>query len=266
MVYFVATPIGNLKDITFRAVEVLNSVDVIACEDTRNSLKLLNNYNISKKLIAYHKFNEKSSADGIVKLAKENKNIAVISDAGMPVISDPGAILINKLIEEGIEYTVVPGASASLSALLLSGFDAQTFTFVGFLDEGNKSRSEQIRKIKDIEGTLIFYVSPHNLIKDVQFLGSNLGNRRACFVNEITKLYEKIIRFNLCELPEFEIRGEYVLVVEGSKCEKQENISDIEQELKDLIKFGMSKNDAVKYISSKKNISRNNVYKLTLKL
>ncbi len=266
MVYFVATPIGNLKDITFRAIEVLNSVDVIACEDTRNSLKLLNNYNITKKLIAYHKFNEKNSAEGIVKLAKENKNIAVISDAGMPVISDPGAILINKLIEENIDYTVIPGASASLSALLLSGFDAQTFTFVGFLDERNKVRMEQVRKIKDIETTLIFYISPHNLIKDIEFLNINLGNRRACLVNEITKVYEKVIRFNLGELPEFQIRGEYVLLVEGKSVEKVEDTDSIEQELKQLLKTGMAKSDAVKYISTCRNIPKNKVYKIALNL
>ena len=160
MIYFVATPIGNLKDITLRALEVLKSVDVIACEDTRNSLKLLNYYEISKKLIAYHKFNENNSSDGIIALAKQGKNIAVISDAGMPVISDPGQILINKLIEENIAFTVVPGASASLSALLLSGLDSVNFTFVGFLDEQNKKRKEQIEKVKDYYSTLIFYVSP----------------------------------------------------------------------------------------------------------
>ncbi len=266
MVYFVATPIGNLKDITYRAVEVLNSVDVIACEDTRNSLKLLNFYNISKKLISYHKFNEKNSADGIVKLAKENKNIAVISDAGMPLISDPGNILVNKLIKNNIEFTIIPGASACLSALVLSGFDSSNFTFVGFLDEQNKIKKNQIENVKNLKSTLIFYVSPYNLIKDVQFLCENLGNRKACFVNEITKIHEKTIFFNLNELPQFDIKGEYVLVVEGCK-ENKENIFDKtpKQQLDELIKSGIEKNEAIKIVAKSRNVAKNEIYKLTIK-
>ena len=147
MLYFVATPIGNLKDISLRAIEVLESVDVIACEDTRNSLKLLNHYNINKKLIAYHKFNERNSADGIISLLKQGKNIAVISDSGMPVISDPGGILIEKLKQNNLEYTVVPGANAGLCALLLSGLSSTTYTFVGFLPEQNKDRKKLIEYI-----------------------------------------------------------------------------------------------------------------------
>ena len=266
MVYFVATPIGNLKDITYRAVETLNSVDVIACEDTRNSLKLLNFYNISKKLISYHKFNEKNSADGIVKLAKENKNIAVISDAGMPLISDPGNILVKKLIENNVEFTIIPGASACLSALVLSGFDSSTFTFVGFLDEQNKIRKNQVEKIKNIQSTLIFYVSPYNLEKDVKFLYENLGNRNACFVNEITKIHEKTIRFSLGNLPEFEIKGEYVLVVEGYK-ENEETVftTTPQQQLDELIKSGINKNEAIKIVAKSRHVPKNEIYKLTIK-
>ena len=264
MIYFVATPIGNLKDITLRALEVLQSVDVIACEDTRNSLKLLNHYNIKKKLIAYHKFNENNSSDGIIKLAKEGKNIAVISDAGMPVISDPGYVLIQKLIQNNIEYTVVPGASASLSALLLSGMDSTTFTFVGFLDEQNKKRKKQVENIKNINSTLIFYVSPYNLQKDVEFLNSMLGSRKACLVNEITKMYEKTIHFTLDKLPEFEPKGEYVLVVEGvAECEN--NISTPQQELQTLLESGMPKNEAIKQVAKMFNVPKNEIYKLTIK-
>ncbi len=263
MVYFVATPIGNLKDITLRALDVLNSVDVIACEDTRNSLKLLNHYDIKKKLIAYHKFNENNSSDGIIKLAKEGKNIAVISDAGMPTISDPGHVLIQKLIENQIEYTVIPGASASLSALLLSGMDSTTFTFVGFLDEQNKKRKLQVNDVKNAKSTLIFYISPYNLKKDVEFLASELGDRNACLVNEITKLYEKTIHFSLAELPEFEPRGEYVLVVEGCTEDSGQNLSPLE-ELNFLIATGMTKNDAIKQVAKKFNVPKNEIYKLTI--
>ena len=267
MIYFVATPIGNLKDITIRALETLQNVDIIACEDTRNSLKLLNHYNISKKLIAYHKFNEKSSADGIINLAKQGKNIAIISDAGMPVISDPGQILIEKLVQNNIPYTVIPGASASLSALLLSGMDSTTFTFVGFLSEQNKARKQQIENVKDINSTLIFYVSPYNVKKDIEFLCENLGNRKACLVSEITKIHEKVERFYLADFNETDFRGEYVLVVEGKtfKEEKEPNIS-IEEQLITLIESGTSKNDAIKQVAKNRKLNKNEVYQIALKL
>ena len=195
MLYFVATPIGNLKDISYRAIEVLNSVDVIACEDTRNSLKLLNHYGIHKKLIAYHKFNERNSADGIIALLKEGRNVAIISDSGMPVISDPGETLISKLKENDISYTVIPGANAGLSALILSGLNANRFTFVGFLPDDKKEKSLILNEIKDHRETLIFYVAPHDVVKAVKELFIALGKRRAVLVNEITKLYEKVYEF-----------------------------------------------------------------------
>ena len=264
MIYFVATPIGNLKDITYRAIEVLNNVDVIACEDTRNSLKLLNHYNISKKLIAYHKNNEIISSDVIINLAKNGKNVAVISDAGMPVISDPGNILIKKLIEEEIEYTVVPGASASLSALLLSGMDSSKFTFIGFLNEQNKQRRQQLEMIKNYETTRIFYVSPYNLKKDIESLYNTLGDRKACFVNEITKMYEKTIHFRLSDLPEMEIRGEYVLIVEGAT--KQETVFDQspKEQLLELINGGVPKNDAIKQVAKQRGLPKNEIYKIAI--
>ena len=163
MLYFIATPIGNLKDISFRAVEKLKEVDVIACEDTRKSLILLNRYEIKKRLITYHKDNEKNSADGIIKLFEEGKEVAVISDSGMPVISDPGNYLTKKLHEKNIEYSVIPGANAGLCALILSGLDARRFSFIGFLPEKNKEINILLEEIKTYENTLIFYISPHNL-------------------------------------------------------------------------------------------------------
>ena len=166
MLYFVATPIGNLKDISLRALEVLNFVDIIACEDTRKSLILLNHYNIKKRLISYHKNNEKISAEGILKLLQQGKNIAVISDSGMPVISDPGSVLIDVLKKNNQPYSVIPGANASLSALILSGLNSKSFSFFGFLPEKNKDRIEFLNSIKNYTTTLIFYVSPHNLLKD----------------------------------------------------------------------------------------------------
>ena len=267
MIYFVATPIGNLKDITIRAIETLQNVDVIACEDTRNSLKLLNHYNISKKLIAYHKFNEKSSADGIVNLARQGKNIAIISDAGMPVISDPGQILVKKLIENNVPYTVIPGASASLSALLLSGMESATFTFVGFLSEQNKIRRQQIENIKNISSTLIFYVSPYNVKKDIEFLCENLGDRNACLVSEITKIHEKVTHFSLANFCEQNFMGEYVLIVDGAKTKENENANlSIEDELKSYIESGMEKQNAIKQVAKNRKLKKNEVYQIALKL
>lgn len=267
MVYFVATPIGNLKDITLRALEVLESVDVIACEDTRNSLKLLNHFNIKKKLIAYHKFNENASSDGIINLCKEGKEVAVISDAGMPVVSDPGNVLIKKLIENDIKCTVIPGASACLSALLLSGLGVGVFTFVGFLDEQNKKRKQQIENVKNVNGCLIFYVSPYNVKKDIQFLYENLGNMRACLASEITKLHEKTYHFNLGEELDFEPRGEYVLVVENIQEQTKEvpKVS-IKEQLQILIKEGMKKNDAIKQVAKQNNLPKSEVYKIAIDL
>ena len=267
MLYFVATPIGNLKDFSYRAVEVLNSVDIIACEDTRNSLKLLSHYDIHKKLIAYHKFNERNSADGIVELLKSGKNVAVISDSGMPVISDPGNILIQKLKQNNLDYTVVPGANAGLCALILSGFDASKFTFVGFLPEQNKDRKKLLEDIKTYKTTLVFYISPHSLKKDTDFLAQHLGNRNACLVNEITKLHEKTYNFVLGDNIDFEPRGEYVLVLEANTEEKKQEFDlSIEEELAYLIQNGTRKNDAVKMVANKRNLPRNEVYKIAIDL
>ena len=267
MLYFVATPIGNLGDISLRALEVLKNVDIIACEDTRNSLKLLNHYNISKKLISYHKFNEKNSTNGIIELLNSGKNIAIISDAGMPVISDPGEILIKRLKEENIEYTVVPGANAGLCALLLSGIDASRFTFVGFLPDDNRQKKQLLNYLKEHKETLVFYVAPHDVKRVIKELYLSFGERRAVLVNEITKVFEKTYSFTLCENYDIDPKGEYVLVVEGNK-----NFSDdllnltIKQHLEYYIGLGDSKNDAIKKVAKERNVNKNEVYKIAIEL
>lgn len=268
MLYFVATPIGNLKDISYRAIEVLNSVDIIACEDTRNSLKLLNHYNIHKKLIAYHKFNEDNSANGLIDLLNQGKNIAIISDAGMPVISDPGEKIIQKLKQNNIEYTVIPGANAGLCGLILSGLDASRFTFVGFLPDDKKEFNNLMLEIKDYKTTLLFYVAPHDVININKKLFSVLGSRRAVLVNEITKLYEKTYSFILGEEIDFEPKGEYVLVVEGSKTA---NINDllalsIKDHLIYYINLGEKKADAIKKVAKERGLNKNEVYQIALTL
>ncbi len=160
MLYFVSTPVGNLKDISLRALEVLKSVDVIACEDTRTSLKLLNHYEIKKPLVAYHKFNETVAAEKIIRDLKDGKNVALITDAGTPVVSDPGNVLTKLLREEGVDYTVIPGATAFVPALILSGLDAQRFAFIGFLPGKKKDREELLARYKNLDMTLIFLFCP----------------------------------------------------------------------------------------------------------
>lgn len=261
MLYFIATPIGNLKDISLRAIETLKSVDVIACEDTRVSIKLLNHYEIKKPLISYHKFNEEISAKGIIKLLKEGKNVAVISDSGMPCISDPGETLAKVLCEENIEYTIIPGANAGLSALILSGFNSKSFAFVGFLNDNKKEKIKQIENIKDFCGSIIFYISPHNIFKDIDFIAENLGNRYACLVNEITKKFEKKFYFNLKTPIEFEPKGEYVLIVEGAKQMIKNALNDltIEDHIEYYINQGFTKSQAIKKVGKDRNIK--NPYK-----
>ena len=261
MLYFIATPIGNLGDISLRALETLKSVDVIACEDTRVSIKLLNFYDIKKQLITYHKFNEKVSAKGILNLLKEGKNVAVISDSGMPCISDPGSTLVNLLISEGEQFTVIPGANAGLCALILSGFNSKAYTFLGFLSENKKERIAEIQNVKNFSGSLIFYVSPHNLIKDLHFLYEMLGDRKVCLVSEITKMFEKKYFFSLSNIPEFEIKGEYVLVCEGApNCKENEmNELSLEEHINYYLAQGLSRSEAIKKVGKDRNIK--NPYK-----
>ena len=264
MLYFVATPIGNLKDITFRAIEVLQSVDEIACEDTRHSLTLLNHYNIKKPLFSYHKYNEKEASEKIVQKLKEGLNIAVISDAGMPVISDPGNILVQTLIEQGLEYTVVPGANAMLSALVLSGFDASKFCFLGFLKGKESERKAFLEKYVNLDATLIFYSAPHDVKKDIATLYSVFGERRCCAVKEITKLHEKIEIFSLKEGLPCEPKGEYVLIVEGGK-ENTDFLEMTEEEhVLSLINSGVDKKEAIKQVAKLRGVSKSSLYKYTI--
>jgi len=261
MLYFVSTPIGNLEDISLRAINVLKSVDVIACEDTRHSKILLDHYDIKAKTIAYHKFNEQNSADGIISLLNEGKNVAVISDAGMPVISDPGNILAVKLIENDIKFTVVPGANAGLTALILSGFDATKFAFFGFLSEKNKELKNQLNDIKNFNGTKILYSSKYNLNKDLNSLYSALGEVKVAIVSELTKMHESV---EFAVLPhEIENpKGEFVLVVESVQMAQEKPTDEqILTELNNLLKT-MPKNDAIKQIKDKYNLTKSYVYNL----
>ncbi len=264
MLYFVATPIGNLKDITYRAIEVLNTVDEIACEDTRHSLTLLNHYGIKKPLFSYHKFNEKERIDRIIATLQSGKDVAVISDAGMPVISDPGNILARRLREENIEYTVVPGANAALSALVLSGFDATRFCFLGFLPEKKTDREKLLNDYIDTEATLIFYSAPHDVKKDISTLFSVLGDRKVAAVKEISKLHEHVEEFYLSKGVAFEPKGEYVLIVEGATKNKENENLSCEELIEKYIKEGIDKKDAIKKVAKERKVSKSELYKFTI--
>ena len=258
MLYVVATPIGNLKEITYRAVEILNSVDYIACEDTRTSKVLLDNYDIHKPLKSYHKFNESKCSLDIINDLKNGKDIALISDAGMPGISDPGNILINNLIKENISYTVVSGPSAFVNAFVLSGFDTPV-TFVGFLPDNNAKRNELLDSLSTVKSTLIFYCSPHSIEDDLQFLYKSLGERKICVVREISKKFEEVTFSTLKDGFCGTVKGEFVVIVD--KFTGDIDNKSIDDDLKILLNMGLSKSDASKIIAKIHNVKKNDIYK-----
>ena len=216
MVYLVATPIGNLKDITLRALETLKGADVIFCEDTRHTLKLLNAYEIKKPLYSCHKFNELEASERIIALSREGKTVAVVSDAGTPVVSDPGNALCKRLREAGEPYTLLPGACAFVAGLVLSALDADRFAFIGFLPDKTSEKKSVLERYKDVDLTLVFHSAPQDIDKNVATMYEIFGERKACAVREITKIHEESRSFMLSEGLDGEKRGEYVLVVEGA--------------------------------------------------
>lgn len=273
--YLVPTPIGNLKDITLRALEVLQNVDIIAAEDTRQSLKLLNHFNIRKTLISYHQHNEQGKSENIINQVREGKNIAIISDAGTPGISDPGSVIVLKCIEQNIEFEVLPGATAITTALVYSGLDTTKFIFRGFLPRENKERKPIIDDLVNRSETLIFYEAPHRLLNTLEFLYENVGNRRISMCRELTKLYEEIIRLTLDEAIEYykqnAPRGEYVLVIEGKSKEAIDNdekakweMLTVQQHIKRYMDEGLDKKDAMKKVARDRGIPKSEIYKHSL--
>lgn len=265
MLYFVATPIGNLGDISYRGIETLKSVDLIGCEDTRHSIHLLEYYDIKKPLFSYHKFNEKEVSEKIIQQLQEGKSIAIISDAGTPAISDPGNVLTKILMEKGIEYTVIPGASACISALVLSGLDTSRFTFIGFLPEKKGDRDKLIKEYKNVSSTLIFHSAPQDVNKDIKDLYNILGDRKCSVVKEITKIHETVYHINLKDGEIDNPKGEFVLVVEGNLGEEEKGFFLTEKEHIDLyISRGMSKKEAIKKVAEERGVSKNSLYKYTI--
>lgn len=270
--YLVGTPIGNLEDITYRAVRTLSEVDLIAAEDTRHSLRLLNHLKIKKPLISYHDNNRISRANELVKKLKDGQNIALISDAGMPGISDPGEELVALAISQGVIVTAVPGCSASVTALVLSGLPTGRFAFEGFLPQKHKDRVKFLESIKYEERTIIFYEGPHRVKKTLDDIIAVFGDRRCGVLRELTKLHEESIRGTLREvIAHFtanEPRGEFAIVVEGSQKKasdspKPDLISlTLEKHVKYYTEQGYERMDAMKLAAKDRGLSKRDVYGL----
>lgn len=273
--YLVPTPIGNLKDITLRALEVLKFVDIVAAEDTRQTLKLLNHFEIKKSLMSYHKHNEQEKSEDIIELLKEGHNIAIVTDAGTPGISDPGAVIVKKCINENIDFEVLPGATAITTALVYSGLDTTKFLFRGFIPRENKERKILLNEIKDVKESIILYESPYRVVSTLETLLEYLGNRNIAICRELTKLHEEIKRGKIDELIDYfkntAPKGEFVLVIEGKQQEhidrenkeKWENLS-IKDHILNVMESGISKKEAIKYVAKERGLSKNEVYKYAI--
>ena len=272
--YICPTPIGNLEDMTYRTIRILNEVDLIAAEDTRHSIKLLNHFEISKPLTSYHEHNKDSEGGYLINKLLEGENIALISDAGMPGISDPGEDIIKQAIEHNIEIEVLPGATASITALVGSGLETAKFAFEGFLDRDKKVRRSQLEELKEERRTIIFYESPHRLKDTLKDMLKVLGNRRIAVNREITKKYQEIIREDIETVinifNEKEVKGEFVLIVEGFKGEKtvQNSYDDLTEReyVVTLMENGMDKKDAIKAVCKDRKLKKDVVYKQVLDL
>ena len=266
--YLVATPIGNLDDITLRAIKVLQNVDIIAAEDTRHSLKLLNHLNISKPLISYHRHNEEIKSDLLINNLLEGKNIAIISDAGTPVISDPGQEIVKVAIENNIKVTPIPGACALITALISSGLDASEFTFIGFLPLNKKNRKEKLEQIQNSTNTTILYEAPHKLLSTLQDLNNFLENRKIVLARELTKIHEEFISGTCDELLKKleNPKGEFVIIIDKNENIQNNNLDflnalSLEEHYNFYINQGLSKNEAIKKIAKDKNVIKNEIYK-----
>ncbi|MBQ5588109.1 MAG: 16S rRNA (cytidine(1402)-2'-O)-methyltransferase [Selenomonadales bacterium] len=273
--YLCATPIGNLEDMTFRAVRILQEVDVVAAEDTRHTRKLLTHFDIHTPLVSYHEHNKLGRGPELIERLLAGESIACVSDAGMPGISDPGSHLAMLAIEAGITVTPVPGANAGLSALIASGLDTTEFHFIGFLSKQKKNRLETLARIKPIQGTLIFYESPHRLKDTLGELLDVLGDRRIVAARELTKKFEEFRRGTITELiayyKEEAPRGEFTLIVNGAgeeeaRVEEETIDMTVEEELILLIENGTEKKEAIRQVARRRNMPKREVYQIALSL
>ena len=259
ILYLVATPIGNLEDVTFRAIRILKEVDVIYCEDTRTSAPFLMHYDIKTKKESYHKFNENEKKDEIVELIKNGKKAALITDAGLPIVSDPGYSLVKALRDEGLRVSVIPGPSAGISALISSGITPAPYLFYGFLKAKESEREAELMDLKYEKATLIFYEAPHRINETLNSIYKIFGDRKASILRELTKLHEEYVAGLLSEIKDLDnLKGEMVIVVEGS-IEKEEILDPISK-IDDLIKNGYRLSDAVKEVARIFSLKKNDLY------
>ena len=264
--FVVATPIGNLNEMTYRAIQVLKDVDYIAAEDTRNTVKLLNHFDISTKLVSHHEHNLMTAIPQIVHDLKNGLNIALVSDAGYPAISDPGYELVKEVIKEGMNVVPISGANACLDALVVSGIAPQPFLFYGFLDRNDKNKKKELEKLKKYQETIVFYEAPHRIKKTLKLMYDILGNRSIALCRELTKKHEEINRGTIEEILSVidDMKGEMVIVVEGSHEEFQDQPLVFEQSIvehvEEYIEKGMSTKDAIKEVAKERKLSKNIVY------
>ena len=273
--YLCATPIGNLGDMTLRVTETLSAVDLIAAEDTRNSIKLLNHFGIKTSMTSYHEYNKVEKAQTLVQKLREGLNIALITDAGTPAISDPGEVLVKLCQKEGIRVTSLPGAAACITALTLSGLSTRRFCFEGFLPTEKKEKTEILEMLKEETRTMILYEAPHHLIRTLRELYGVLGNRKITICRELTKKFETVLSTTFEEAlalyEEEEPRGEYVLVIEGKSLlqkrkEKQEGFLElaIEEHMKRYEEAGMNRKEAMKLVAKDRGVSKREIYQYML--
>ncbi len=272
-IYLVATPIGNLEDITIRALDVLKTVDIIAAEDTRHTLGLLNHFNISKPLISYYKEVEIKKSNILIEKLLEGLNVAIVSDAGTPAISDPGEEIVKKAIENDIDIIPIPGACAFINALISSGLSTREFMYLGFLPFSKKEKKEKLEEIKYDKKTIILYEAPHKLLDTLESISKILGNRRIVLARELTKIHEEFVRGYVDQIISnlSDIKGEYVIIIEGNTVTKKEieicelNKSSLEEHYSFYEKKGLTKKDIIKRIAKDRCVSHNEIYQYFLK-
>ena len=261
--YLVPTPIGNLGDFTFRAVEVLNQVEVIFSEDTRVTINLLNHYDIKKKLIAFHKFNEEQKVGVVLSYLEDGKSVAIVSDRGTPVLSDPGEICTKKVIEKGYNVVSLPGATAAIPAITASGLDSSKFIFYGFLNSKSSKRKKELEFLKNNKMTIIFYEAPHRIMEMLADLKEVFGNRNISISREISKKFEEIYRATISEVMNMltEIKGEFVIVVEGNKDVVSFDDITIKEHVNMYMEDGLTEKEAIKKFAKERNMSKSDIYK-----
>lgn len=261
--YLIPTPIGNLEDITLRALNVLKLVDFILCEDTRETGKLLSKYEIKKKLVSCHEFNEDKISEYVVTELKNGKNIGLVTDQGTPIVSDPGYIVAREVINSGFNVISLPGATAFVPALTMSGIDPSPFVFYGFLNSKESKRKKELQKLKNFEYAMIFYEAPHRLKSMLNSMLEILGDRKVAICREISKIHEEVLRDKISNLIEVadSLKGEFVVIVEGNKESVDYSSMSIIEHVKLYVDDGMSEKDAIKLVAKERNTAKSIIYK-----